>query len=59
MSIVSASRRAGSPQTGQVVLRNSSWVASGDWPDWSIVTSSGATTGSWSSGTATMPWVSQ
>jgi len=31
---------AGAPQTGQIVLRNSSWVASGDWPVLSIVTSS-------------------
>ena len=46
VSIVSASRRAGEPQTGHVVDANSSWVASGDWPFLSSTTSSGARIGS-------------
>ena len=55
VSIVSVSRRAGPPQMGQVVWRNPSWRASGDWPVGRNSTSSGATTGSSLSGTGTAP----
>ena len=55
MSMVSVSRRAGPPSMGQVVCRNPSWKASGDWPVGRNSTSSGATIGSWSSGTGTTP----
>jgi hypothetical protein len=41
------------------VCRNPSWDCSGDWPVGVNSTSSGASTGSWSSGTATMPQASQ
>ena len=59
VSIVSVSRSAGPPHLGHVVLRNESLVASGERPDGSKVTSSGARTGNWSTGTATMPSCSQ
>ena len=59
VSIVSVSRTAGPPQTGQVVLRKPSWCLSGDSPVGRNSTSSGASTGSWSSGTGTMPWSGQ
>ena len=55
MSIVSVSRLAGSPQIGQTVFTNPSWRASGDSPPGRKSTSSGSSTGSWSSGTATSP----
>ena len=57
--MVSVSRRAGPPQRGQVVLRNASCVTSGDWPVGVNAASSGSSTGSWSSGTGTMPQSSQ
>ena len=50
VSMVSVSRVAGPPQIGQVVLRNSGLVASGDCPVGRNSTSSGASTGSWSVG---------
>ena len=55
VSSVSVSRSAGPPQAGQVVSRNARFVASGERPVGSMVTSSGATTGSWSTGTGTTP----
>ena len=59
VSMVSVSRTAGPPSIGQVVFRNDSLVASGDCPVGRNSTSSGASTGSWSKGTATMPWSGQ
>src|SRR5260370_15654932 len=59
VSIVSVSRTAGPPQMGQVVRRNPSWYLRGDSPVGRNSTSSGARTGSWSSGTGTMPWSGQ
>src|SRR5581483_12404646 len=59
VSMVSDSRTAGPPHAGQVVLRKPSWNVSGDSPVGRNSTSSGASTGSWSWGTGTMPWVSQ
>ena len=55
VSMVSVSRRAGPPQIGQVVWRKPSCKASGDCPVGRNSTSSGATIGSWSSGTGTTP----
>ena len=57
VSMVSVSRAAGPPQIGQVVCRKPSWSCSGDSPVGRNSTSSGASTGSWSSGTGTMPCV--
>ena len=59
VSIVSVSRPAGPPQTGHVVCKKPSWSARGDCPVGRNSTSSGATTGSWSSGTGTTPCASQ
>ena len=59
VSMVSVSRSAGPPQIGQVVRRKPSLEASGDCPVGSNSTSSGASTGSWSSGTGTTPWTGQ
>ncbi len=59
VSMVSVSRTAGPPQVGQVVLRKPSCRRSGDSPVGRNSTSSGASTGSWSSGTGTMPSVAQ
>src|SRR5450631_3432285 len=59
VSMVSVSRVAGPPHTGQVVWRNSGLVANGDSPVGRNSTSSGASTGNWSVGTGTMPWSEQ
>ena len=60
MSIVSVSRRAGPPQRGQSTLTQASEVARGDRPlGRKSVTSSGSSTGSWSSGTGTSPQAGQ
>ena len=59
VSIVSVSRVAGPPQSGQVVCRNPSWKRSGDCPVGRNSTSSGASTGSSSSGTGRGPQASQ
>jgi len=58
VSKVSVSRRAGPPHSGQVVAWNSGMRGRGE-PCSSRVTSSGSTTGSWSSGTGTSPHFSQ
>ena len=55
VSMVSVSRVAGPPHTGHLVFRNSALVASGERPVGRNSTSSGASTGSWSTGTGTMP----
>ena len=50
----------GPPHDGQVVLQEALvQLASGDWPVGGNSTSSGGSTGSWSSGTGTMPQSSQ
>lgn len=54
VSKVSVSRSAGLPHWGQPVCFQVGWWSSG-LPGLSKVTSSGSTTGSWSSGTGTMP----
>ena len=59
MSIVSVSRRAGPPHFGQVVLTNSSLAASGELALGRVVVDVRQQTGSWSSGTGTMPHSSQ
>ena len=59
VSMVSVSRRAGPPSMGHVVCRKPSWSDSGDCPVGRNSTSSGATIGSWSSGTGTTPCSSQ
>ncbi len=59
VSIVSVSRRAGPSHSGQVVCTNSSESSSGDWPVGRNSTSYGSSTGSWSSGTGTVPHWSQ
>src|SRR2546423_5512859 len=59
VSMVSVSRSAGPPQAGHVVWRNPSWCFRGDSPVGRNSTSSGSSTGSSSSGTATMPSVGQ
>ena len=58
VSSVSVSRRAGPPQAGQATCFQVGWCSSG-LPGLSKSTSSGSTTGSWSSGTGTMPQPSQ
>ncbi len=55
MSIVSVSRFAGPPQLGQSTLTQSSAAASGERPFGRNSSTSGSTTGSWSSGTGTRP----
>ena len=55
MSIVSVSRRAGSPHEGQATLTNASSLASGEIPCGEKSTSSGSNTGRSPSGTATSP----
>ena len=57
VSMVSVSRRPGRRRSGHVVWRNPWWRASGDWPVGRNSTSSGARTGSWSSGTGHDPVV--
>ena len=59
LSIVSVSRLAGPPHFEHVVLTKDSTRASGEPPRPVISTSRGRTTGSWSSGTGTMPSVGQ
>ncbi len=59
VSMVSVSRVAGPPHTGQVVFKNSGLVANGDSPVGRNSTSSGASTGSSSTGTGTMPCTGQ
>src|SRR5438874_7617085 len=59
VSSVSVSRSAGAPHAGQDTYRNPSWYRNGDSPVGRNSTSSGASTGSWSSGTVTMPQESQ
>jgi hypothetical protein len=59
VSIVSVSRTAGPPQMGHVVRRKPSWERNGDSPVGWNSTSSGASTGSCSSGTGTAPWSGQ
>jgi hypothetical protein len=59
VSIVSVSRRAGPPHFGQVVFTNAASDLSGLLPLPGVVDVSGSRTGSWSSGTGTMPSVSQ
>ncbi len=59
VSMVSVSRVAGPPSIGHVVCRNPSLSESGDWPVGRNSTSSGASTGSWSTGTGTTPCSSQ
>ena len=59
MSIVSVSRRAGASQRGHVVETQSSAAASGDRPFGAKSVMSGSSTGSWSSGTGTVPHSSQ
>ena len=58
VSKVSVSRSAGPPQPGQVVLRHSGSALIGEAMPVKA-TSSGSTTGSWSSGTGTAPHFSQ
>ncbi len=58
MSIVSGSRVAGPPHVGHVVLMNAASLASGE-PCPVNCTPFGSSTGSWPSGTATVPWVGQ
>jgi len=55
VSMVSVSRRAGPLHCGQVVLTNSLLVSRGEPSVAPNSTSSGNSTGSWSSGTGTMP----
>ena len=55
VSIVSVSRRAGPPHFGHVVFTQSSTAARGLLPFGAYSSVSGSSTGSWSSGTATMP----
>ena len=59
VSIVSVSRRAGAPQIGHVVFTQSSAAASGERPCGAKSSTSGSRTGRSSSGTGTMPCVSQ
>ena len=59
VSIVSVSRFAGPPQLGQSTLTQSSAAASGERPFGRNSSTSGSTTGSWSSGTGTRPQRSQ
>src|SRR5690606_9500660 len=59
VSIVSVSRVAGPPQIGHRAARNRSWNLSGDSPVGRNSTSSGASTGSSSSGTGTVPQAGQ
>ncbi|MNC87823.1 hypothetical protein D3C83_35830 [compost metagenome] len=59
MSIVSVSRRAGWPQRGQRTFTNSGTWASGESPRPVNSATFGSSTGSSSSGTGTMPSVSQ
>jgi hypothetical protein len=58
VSKVSVSRSAAPPQFGQVVLRQSGSALIGDFTP-ENATSSGNTTGSWSSGTGTASQVGQ
>jgi len=58
VSKVSVSRSAGPPQSGQVVARHCGSVLIGE-PVPLNSTSSGNTTGNWSSGTGTAPQASQ
>ena len=58
VSNVSVSRRAGAPQRGQATCFQVGWWSSG-LPGVSNYTSSGSTTGSWSSGTGTAPQPAQ
>src|SRR5690606_31088867 len=58
VSIVSVSRLAGLPHDGQSTCFHVGWRSSG-LPGTSKVTSSGRRTGSWSSGTGTIPQESQ
>src|SRR5947199_6846933 len=55
VSMVSVSRSAGPPHLGQVANRKVGWYFSGDSPVGRNSTSSGATIGSSSTGTGTMP----
>ncbi|OPZ59573.1 MAG: hypothetical protein BWY87_00936 [Deltaproteobacteria bacterium ADurb.Bin510] len=57
--MVSVSRLAGPPQTGQVVLTNSLHLAIGEEPLPVISTFSGSLTGRFSGFSATMPHLSQ
>ena len=59
--MVSVSRRAGPPHTGHVVSTHSLMPARGDSPVplGSYPCTSGSTTGSWLSGTGTVPHVGQ
>src|SRR5256714_11002395 len=59
VSNVSVSRFAGPPHFGQLVSTNSGSCASGDPPRPVNCASRGSTTGSWSSGTGTVPSVGQ
>ena len=59
MSIVSVSRRAGPPHVGHATLTHSATCASGESPRPVNSATFGSTTGSWSSGTGTMPHASQ
>ena len=59
MSIVSVSRRASPPHDGHSVLTQSSAAASGLLPFGAYSSTSGSSTGSWSSGTGTIPHSSQ
>ena len=59
VSIVSVSRTAGSSQLGQVVCFQVGWKVSGLSPVGFHSISSGSSTGNWSSGTGTMPQLSQ
>ena len=59
VSIVSVSRSALPPQIGQVVWAQVGCSLSGLSPVGFHSTSSGSSTGSWSSGTGTWPWTGQ
>ena len=59
VSMVSVSRTAGPPQRGQVVWTHSVAPGRGVPPPSRTFTSMGSSTGSWSSGTGTMPHFSQ